>query len=191
MRPTESIRPQRADALRNREKLLIAAAELFAESGTDASLEAIAKKAGVGIGTLYRHFPTREALVEAAYRNEVEQLCAAAEELLRTHPPDEALTNWMERFVSYAATKRGMADALQSVVSSNSHLFADSRAQIVKAIATLLDAAAAAGTIRADADPDDVLRAMGGIWLVPLEPGWQDRARRLLQLLMDGLRYGA
>jgi AcrR family transcriptional regulator len=191
MAQAESTRPLRADARRNRESLLSAAAELFADSGTDASLEAIAKKAGVGIGTLYRHFPTRESLVEAAYRNEVDQLSAAAEELLRSHPPDEALAEWMERFVSYSATKRGMAEALQSVVASNSHLFAESKAQIVKAITTLLDAAAAAGAIRKDADPEDVLRAMGGIWLVPLEPGWQDRARRLLQLLMDGLRYGA
>jgi AcrR family transcriptional regulator len=191
MAQAESTRPLRADARRNRESLLGAAAELFADSGTDASLEAIAKKAGVGIGTLYRHFPTRESLVEAAYRNEVDQLSAAAEELLRSHPPDEALAEWMERFVSYSATKRGMAEALQSVVASNSHLFAESKAQIVKAITTLLDAAAAAGAIRKDADPEDVLRAMGGIWLVPLEPGWQDRARRLLQLLMDGLRYGA
>jgi hypothetical protein len=97
----------------------------------------------------------------------------------------------MDRFISYAATKRGMADALQSVVASGSSLFADARAQLVGAISTLLDAAVAAGTIRADVDPDDVLRAMGSVWLVTDEPGWEERARRLLGLLMDGLRYGA
>jgi AcrR family transcriptional regulator len=188
---TQTARALRADAQRNREKLLVAAVERFAESGTDASLEAIAKDAGVGIGTLYRHFPTRDALVEAAYRNEVERLCGAAQELLRDHPADVALAEWMDRFVAYAAAKRGMSEALQSVVASGSSLFADARAQMVEAIATLLNAGAAAGTIRADVDPEDVLRAMGSVWLVTGEPDWQERARRLLGLLMDGLRYGA
>ena len=191
MTAPESTRPMRADARRNRDRLLAAALQLFADSGTEVSLEAVAKKAGVGIGTLYRHFPTREALVEAAYRTEVERLCAV-DELLQAHAPEVALAEWLDRFVAYAATKRGMSDALQSVVAStNAHLFADTRAQIINAIAALLDAAAAAGSIRNDVDPDDVLRAMGSIWLVPIEPGWQERARRLLALLMDGLRYGA
>jgi AcrR family transcriptional regulator len=191
MTNTETTPPLRADARRNRDKLLAAALDLFAESGTDVSLEAIAKRAGVGIGTLYRHFPTRAALVEAAYRTEVERLCAV-DDLLATHAPDVALAEWMDRFVAYAATKRGMSDALQSVVaSSNADLFADTRSQILTSIATLLDAGAAAGTIRADVGADDVLRAMGGIWLMPMEAGWQEQARRLLGLLMDGLRHGA
>ena len=181
----------RADAQRNREKLLIAAVDLFADEGPDASLEAIAKRAGVGIGTLYRHFPTREALVEAAYRTEVERVCDAAVELLRDHPPDEALAEWMDRFVSYAAAKRGMGDALRSAVGSDSSLFSETRGRLVEAIALLLDAAVAAGTVRSDVDAEDVLRAMGGVWNLPLEKGWQERARRMLGLLMDGLRYGA
>jgi AcrR family transcriptional regulator len=145
----------------------------------------------VGIGTLYRHFPTREALVEAAYRNEVEQLSAAADELLRDHPPDEALAAWLDRFVAYAAAKRGMKGALQSVVGSGSDLFADARRQLLAAIETLLEAGIADGTIRGDADAEDVLRATGSVWQLSDEPGWEDRARRILGLLMDGLRYGA
>jgi AcrR family transcriptional regulator len=186
----EPTRPQRADARRNRSRLTAAALELFAESQT-VSLEAVAGRAGVGIGTLYRHFPTREALIEAAYRDEVGRLCAV-DELLAAHPPDLALVEWMERFVAYAATKRGMSEALQAVIASrNAQLFAETRAQIVDAIGALLTAAAAAGTLRRDVDPDDVFRAMGAVWQLPLEPGWQERARRLLGLLMDGLRYGA
>src|SRR3954462_10788190 len=126
--------PMRADARRNRDKLLAAAVELFGLEGTDVSLEAIAKRAGVGIGTLYRHFPTRESLVEAVYRNEVAQVSAAAEELLAEHPADAALAEWMKRFAAYMVAKRGMADALQSVVQSNSELFAESRAQLNGAI---------------------------------------------------------
>jgi transcriptional regulator SbtR-like protein/tetracycline repressor-like protein len=180
----------RADARRNREKLLAAATEAFAASGTDASLEAIAKRAGVGIGTLYRHFPTREALVEAAYRNEVAQLHAAAEELLAAHPPEEALAEWMDRFVGYAAAKRGMKGALQSFAASKSGLFDEARAQILDAITMLLDAGIAAGSIRPDVTADDVLRAMGALWLVNDEE-FAAQAPKLLGLLMDGLRYGS
>jgi AcrR family transcriptional regulator len=182
---------RRADAVRNREKLLTAAVDVFAQDGTDVSLERVAKRAGVGIGTLYRHFPTRDALVEAAYRNEVARLHEAAGELLAEHPPDEALALWMDHYVTYAVAKRGMRDALQSLTASNSELYAESRAQITEAIATLLEAGAAAGTIRADVDPRDVLLATGSIWNATEDPDWQDRARRLLALLMDGLRYGA
>jgi AcrR family transcriptional regulator len=176
----------RADAARNRQKLLTAASELFAEAGPDVSLEAIAKRAGVGIGTLYRHFPTREALLEAAYRNEVELVCAAAEELLAEHPPAVALAEWMDRYVGYMAAKRGMKDALQSLVASNSDLFAESRTRLVAAISALLEAGAKAGSLRPDADAEDVLRAMGAVWNTTDE----DQARRVLGLLMDGLRYG-
>jgi AcrR family transcriptional regulator len=177
---------QRADARRNREKLLTAATELFAASGKDVSLDAVAKRAGVGIGTLYRHFPTRDALVEAAYRNEVAQLCEAAAELLADLVPDVALAEWMDRFVSYSTAKKGMRDALQSVVAGGSDLFGDARGQIVGAIALLLEAGVEAGTLRPDVDAEDVMRAMGAVWLVDDE----DQARRLLRLLMDGLRHG-
>jgi AcrR family transcriptional regulator len=181
----------RADARRNRERLLQAATEAFAEAGTDVSLEAIAKRAGVGIGTLYRHFPSRAALVEAAYRSEVDHLCAAAGELLAEHPPDVALAEWMDRYVGYGAAKRGMADALQSVVASKSDLYAESRARILEAIGALLDAGVAAGTIRSDVDAEDVMRSMGAVWLMPDDRLWAEQARKTLGLLMDGLRHGA
>jgi AcrR family transcriptional regulator len=178
--PTE--KPRRADALRNRERLLAAALALFTEQGTDVSLETVAREAGVGVGTLYRHFPTRDALVEAVYLSELDRLHEGAAELLAEHPPGEALARWMDRFVEYAATKRGMSGALQ---------YSQSRTKLVEALTTLLDSALAAGAVRADVDAEDVLLAIGGIWAMPVEPGWEERARRLLGLVMDGLRYGA
>jgi AcrR family transcriptional regulator len=183
-------KPTRADARRNRERLLATALEVFAGQGTDVSLNVIAKAAGVGIGTLYRHFPTREAILEAAYRNEVAQLCDI-EELLRDRPPDAALEDWMNRFVDYAVTKRGISGALRSLAASGSDIYDDTRRQILAAVTQLLKAGIAAGTIRPDADAEDVLRATGAIWLIPDEPGWADHARRVLTLLMDGLRHGA
>ena len=182
-------KPLRADARRNRERLLDAALALFLEDGPDVPLEAVAKRAGVGIGTLYRHFPTREALVEAAYRSEVAHLCEAADELGRALPPDEALAAFMDRFVDYAATKKGLKSMLMSVSESGSDVFADTRTQITAAVASLVDAAIAAGTIRSDVDTEDVLRAMGAVWSVPA--GSEDQARRVLMLVMDGLRHGA
>ena len=184
-------KPLRKDAQRNREKLLAAAVELFAERGTDGSLEEVAKRAGVGIGTLYRHFPTRDALVEAAYRNEVAQLRAAADELLAELPPDRALEAWVRRFVEYGTAKRGMRDALQSIAGAGSDLFADTRGQVTEAVAVLLRAGAEAGTLRADVEPDDVLRAMGAIWLVAEGDEFAEQAMRILRLVLDGLRYRA
>jgi AcrR family transcriptional regulator len=183
-------RPMRADARRNREALLHAAGELFAEKGTDVSLEAIAARAGVGIGTLYRNFPNREMLVEAAYRTEVEQLCAAAAELLAGHRADVALAEWMDRFVTYTATKRGMSSALQSI-SANSDLRSEVRTQIVRAIGELLAAGAVDGTLRSDVDAADVQRAMGAIWNVGDGPEWRAQAETIIRLLVDGLRHGA
>jgi AcrR family transcriptional regulator len=178
---------KRADAIRNREKLLTAATELFAARGTDVSLDAVAKHAGVGIGTLYRHFPTRDALVEAAYRAEVAHLCEAAEELLAAHPPDVALAEWMERFVAYSNAKKGMKGALMAIVAGGSDIFAETRGEIVAAIADLLAAGVEAGVLRSDVDAEDVWRAMGSVWGVESE----EQARTLLRLLMDGLRHGA
>jgi len=182
----------RADARRNREKLLAAAAELFADAGEDVPLEAIAERAGVGIGTLYRNFPTREALAEATYRNEVQRLCDAAAELLSERPPEEALAEWMDRFVTYVAAKRSMAGMLQTVIASRDPgLYTEARGRMAAAAASLLQAAEAAGRIRRGVEPDDVLRVMSGIWLVAGGPDWSERAHRMLGLLMDGLRYGA
>ena len=183
-------KPQRADARRNRERLMKAAGELFAEQGTDVSLEAVAARAGVGIGTLYRNFPSRDTLVEAAYRSEVAHLCDAASELLGEHPPDVALAEWMDRFVIYAAAKRGMASALQAV-NAKTGLYTETRAQITGAIGTLLDAGVAAGSLRADVDADDVLRAMGAIWNIGDGEAWRAQAETLIRLIVDGLRHGA
>jgi AcrR family transcriptional regulator len=186
-----SPRPLRADAQRNRDTLLEAAVRAFSQEGPDVTLDAIAKDAGVGIGTLYRHFPTREALVEAAYRNELARLCDIVADLLETMPPDEATRAWMDRFVDYMTTKRGMADALRALIASGGNPYAHSRDRLTTAITTLLAAAAAAGTVRPDIEPGDVLLSLSGVSLAAGDPAQRDQARRLLDLLMDGLRYGA
>jgi AcrR family transcriptional regulator len=184
-------KPLRADAQRNREKILAAASELFAQAGTDVALETIAAHAGVGIATLYRNFPTRDALVEAAYRSEVAQITAAAIELLAEHPPDVALDRWMQRYIDYAATKRGMSDALRAIIESGNDIYADTRGQMKDAVATLVRAGAEAGLLRADVDAEDVFLATGSIFLLPQTSEWREKADRLLRLIVDGLRYGA
>ena len=181
-------RPLRADAQRNRDRLLAAAVQAFSQDGPDVTLDAIAKQAGVGIGTLYRHFPTRETLVEASYRNELSRLCDAAGELLRDLPPDRALRAWMDRFVDYMTTKRGMAGALRLVIASGGNPFAESRDRMVAAIGELLRAGAGAGTVRSDTAPGDVLSGLSGITLAAGEPSQRELAGRLLDLLMDALR---
>jgi len=184
-------KPLRADAQRNRDRLVEVAAHMFASDGVDASLEEIARRAGVGIGTLYRHFPTREHLVEVVYRREVEGLCHAAEELAREHPADVALELWMQRFVDYIATKRGLATSLRLLLSANSTLFSDTSGRVSGAMRNLIEAAAASGKIRADVDASDVMHALGGIYSAPNTPDWRERSGRLVKLLMDGLRFGA
>ena len=182
-------RPLRADAQRNRDRLLEAAVRAFSQDRPDVTLDAIAKDAGVGIGTLYRHFPTREALVEAAYRSELDRLCDAAADLLGDLPPDQALRAWMDRFVDYMTTKRGMADALRAVIASGGNPYAHSRDRLISAITTLLSRAAAAGTVRSDVEPADVLTSLSGVSLAAGEPAQREQARRVLDLLIDGLRY--
>ncbi|MDX3311713.1 TetR/AcrR family transcriptional regulator [Streptomyces sp. NPDC054884] len=187
---TATPRGLRADARRNRERLLEAAGRAFSEVGTDASLEAIAKDAGVGIGTLYRHFPTREALLEAAYRNELARVCDSATELLAQLPPDQAMRQWMDLFIDYLATKQGMADALKAVIASGDEdPFAESLDRISTAISTLLHAGAEVGVLRSDVDPLDVGFSLGGVLLITSDKGLRDRAGRMLDLLLDGLRY--
>jgi AcrR family transcriptional regulator len=187
--PETESRPLRADARRNRDLLLATAVRAFSEHGLDASLEAIAKEAGVGIGTLYRHFPTRETLIEAAYRNELAVVCDAASTLLATLPPEQALRTWMDRFIDYMTTKIGMAEALRAVIASGANPYAESRDRLDSAVGALLDATAATGAIRADVEPDDVLINLSGTALAAGEPSQRDQAGRLLDLLMDGLRY--
>jgi AcrR family transcriptional regulator len=183
-------RPLRADAQRNRDKLLVAAIQAFAEEGEDVPLETIAARAGVGIGTLYRHFPSREALVAAAYRNEVDALCAAAADLVQSLPADQALRAWTERFADYIAAKRAMGDALRSAAGSDSPLFAETRARILEALGLLLQAGAASGCLRSDVDARDVMRVINGIWYLPKGPEWRADVGRMLDLVIDGLRYG-
>ena len=187
----EEAKPLRADAQRNRDRLVEVAVAVFAERGIDASLEEIARRAGVGIGTLYRHFPTREHLVEVVYRREAEALCAAAGELAGKHPSQVALEQWMQRFVDYIATKRGLATSLRILLTTNSTLFSDTSGRVSQALRQLVEAAVAEGTIRGDVDASDVLHALSGIYSAPDTPQWRDRSRRLVSLLMDGLRFGA
>lgn len=184
-------RPLRADARRNRDAVLAAAAEAFAENGVDASLEDIARAAGVGVGTLYRHFPTREALVFGVYAREVEQLAASAVELAAQLEPAEALREWMRRFVHYAATKRGLIGMLRTMMADDTDLFDQTKAKIADAGARLLRAAAEAGRIRGDITAEDLTRSMSGICMVSGPEASPGCSARLVDLVFDGLRYGA
>lgn len=179
----------RADARRNRDRLVETAALAFSENGVETSLEDIARRAGVGIGTLYRHFPTREHLVEVVYRRELESLAAAATELAQSHPADVALEEWMRRFVGYIATKRGMATSLKALMSSNSTMFAEGSGRIRAALEGLLTSAREQKLIRGDIDQADLLHALSSVYSMPDTPEWRDRSHRLIRLLMDGLRF--
>ncbi|MEU6990163.1 helix-turn-helix domain-containing protein [Streptomyces sp. NPDC046465] len=181
-------RPLRADAQRNRDKILVAAVRVFTEEGLDAHFERIAREAGVGTGTLYRNFPNREVLIEAAYRNEVARLCDAVPGLLATMPPREALRDWMGRFIDYATAKLGMAEALRAVVASGGDPYAHSRDLIQAAISRLMAAGTEAGVLRTDIRPTDMFAALAGIALTSAKPDQRDQAERLLDLTLDGLR---
>jgi AcrR family transcriptional regulator len=182
------VRKPRADAIRNRERVLEAAKVVFSGGGPEASLEAVARRAGVGIGTLYRHFPTREALFEAVYRREVQQLSELAEALKSEADPVEALRRWLRSNVEFVATKKGMSAALALAVQSSSELFAFSFERLTKAVGALLDRAVTAGEIRSDISPEDVLRALVGMCYMHDQPGWQKSVVRLLDVFVDGLR---
>ncbi|WP_406636704.1 TetR/AcrR family transcriptional regulator [Amycolatopsis sp. WGS_07] len=184
-------RPLRADARRNRDALLAAAREAFLAGEADAHVDEIAKRAGVAVGTLYRHFETREALVEEVYRQEVDQLCAAPEQLLQQHAPDEALRRFLLLLVEHSAVGKGMAIALESIMATDSPVFEDARAQMAGALDQLLEAGAAAGKLRADVSGRTVLRALGGICGMRVTEGWEEEAVRITEILLDGLRFGA
>jgi AcrR family transcriptional regulator len=185
--PPEPGRKPRADARRNRERLIEVAKAAFADAGPDVSLDEIARRAAVGIGTLYRHFPTRDAIVEAVYRREVQQLADAATRLLGSLSPGEALHAWMRLFIDYIATKKVMAPALGAMVGGASELYASSGARITDAISLLVDRASASGDIR-PVDPTDLLRALVGFTYVNIGPDWEASARRLIDILMNGLQ---
>lgn len=180
-------RPLRADARRNRERLVEAARRAFTEEGDKATLEAISRDAGVGIGTLYRHFPTREAMIEAVYRAELTRLCDSALELLDEHGPSHALRRWMDRFAEYIAAKREMADVLRAVVSSGAVTSTQVREQLSTAVQPLLDAGIADGTLRNDVPAEDVVAGTVGT-LLACPPDNPDQINRLFDLLIAALR---
>lgn len=181
-------RKPRTDAQRNRERILEVAKGAFAHRGLNASLDDIARAAGVGPGTLYRHFPTRDALLEAVYRTEVEKLAAAEQKFAQTMSPMEALRAWMLLFVDYIAAKHIIAPALNTLVGGPSKLYEGSRAQIQGAIDGLVKRAIKSGDIRKDLEPFDLLRALIGVSNVASTPDWQQSARRLVDILITGSR---
>jgi len=181
-------RRPRADALRNRERILEIAKEAFTRSGAAISLDDVAKQAGVGPGTLYRHFPTRDALLEAVYRTEVEKLAAAEAEFAKTMPPVEALRAWMLLFVDYVSTKQIIAPALNTIVGGPSKLFETTGDLIKGAIQALVDRAIKNRDIRPDLDPLDLLRALVGVSNVASTPDWPQSAKRLVEILILGSR---
>jgi AcrR family transcriptional regulator len=180
-------RKPRADSVRNRERLLKAAARILGTGGGDASLEAVARRAGVGIGTLYRHFPTREALFEAVYRHEVDEVAELAEQMGQESSPVDALRQWLRAIVKLVATKKGMLAALALAADGRSDLYAYSAERLSKAIGTLLQRATKAGQIRADITPEELLRALIGLCYSYDRPDWQEPVTRLLDVFVDGL----
>ncbi|MCW3002824.1 MAG: putative TetR family transcriptional regulator [Conexibacter sp.] len=181
----------RKDARQNRQRLIAAATRAYASGDDRVPLETIAKDAGVGIATLYRHFPTREDLVEGVYRDQVERLRAGADELLAAHPPAEALRRWMDLFADWAATKHGMIDALRAVVFSGRLGMGEMREQLVAIVRLFLDAGAAAGDLRSDVAADDVAATLAGVLAVAGAPEQRAQAMRMFDLLLDGLRSRA
>jgi AcrR family transcriptional regulator len=177
-----------ADASRNRETVLAAATRAFASSGTEPSMRAIAREAGVGIATLYRHFPTRESLVDAVYHDQVERLTLGARELLEQLTPAEAMRRWMDLFGDWLVTKHGMIGTLLAMIESGEIALAQTRGELLDVIATILDAGTAAGDLRADISAEDIAASLIGIFTVAGQPGQHTQANRLLNLLMDGLR---
>jgi AcrR family transcriptional regulator len=188
---TTTGRAMRADARRNRDRLLASASRLFVERGPDVTFVEIAQDAGVGVGTVYRHFPTREALIEAAYRSELDAVCDAAPELVRTLPAEQALRTWMDRFIDYMTTKIGMSDAIRAVISSGSDPYAHSRERLDAALEVLVGATTEAGVTRPGVNVDDVLMSLSGIAMAAGEPAQREQAGRMLDMLLDGIRYGA
>ena len=181
-------RRPRADAQRNRERILQVAKDAFTRHGADASLDDIARQADVGPGTLYRHFPTRDALIEAVYRSEVEKLAQAARRLSAERSPVEALRAWMLLFIDHIAEKQIIAPALNSVVGGASKIYEGSRSLIQGEIEALVKRAIKTGDIRKDLDPFDLLRALIGVSHIASGPGWKQSARRLVDILITGSR---
>lgn len=187
-RPKPAQRKPRSDAQRNRDCILEVAKQAFARSGASASLDDIAKQARVGPGTLYRHFPTREELLQAVYRSEMEKLAAAEQKFAQTMPPIEALRAWLLLFVDAIATKQIIAAALNSLLGNPKKVFESCYAQIHNAIQSLVKRAIKSGDIREDLDPVDLLRALVGVSNIATSPDWQQSAKRLVDILITGSR---
>ena len=178
----------RADAERNRARLLDVARAAFASGQVPVTLEQIARDADVGIGTLYRHFPTREALVEALYRQELADLCASAGDLLAALPPERALRTWMDRFAGYVRAKREMADALRAVFAAGAVTVSEAREQLAAAVQTILDAGIADGTLHDDVRADDIVATIVGMFTATSLAGGREQLQRMFDLLMDAVR---
>lgn len=183
-------RPVRSDARRNRDKLVAVARSAFAGAEGPVALETVAREAGVGIGTLYRHFPTREALVEAVYAAELDDVTGSAALLLERLAPEAALRAWMDRYAAFVATKRGMADVLRASVASGRIATPATRARITGAIGLILEAGVKAGTLRAGVQAEDVTLLVLGVFLSTADELDSERTRRMLDLVADGLRAG-
>lgn len=181
-------RRPRSDGQRNREHLLNVAKTAFTAGEIDIPLDEVARRAGVGIGTLYRHFPNRDALIEAVYRVELDRLADAAPVLAAQHPPVEALRAWMRLFVDYIAAKQVIAPALNGLVGGTSALYAQSGIVLQGAIDTLVAAAVASGDLNAEIEPIDLLRALAGVSNFSAGPGWETSAKRLVDILIAGSR---
>lgn len=186
--PPPPARKLRADAQHNRERILEVAKEAFTRSGAAASLDDIARRAEIGPGTLYRHFPTRDALIEAVYRNEVEKLAAAAQRFAATMPPLEALRAWMLLFIDHVAGKQLIIPVMNTVAGGSMRLIEGSRSLIHTAFVASVKRAIASGDLRSDTDPDDFVRALIGVFHTTAIPGWESSARRLVDILISGSR---
>jgi AcrR family transcriptional regulator len=189
--PPHSSRKPRADAQRNRERILDVAKEIFTRAGAAASLDDIARHAKIGPGTLYRHFPTRDTLIEAVYRSEVEKLAAAEQLFAAAMPPLEALRAWMHLFIDHVSAKTLIIPAMNTVAGGSMRLIEGSRSLIHAAFVASVKRAIASGDLRADTDPDDFVRALVGIFHTTASPGWEPSARRLVDILIAGSRSTA
>lgn len=185
---TPDVRKPRADAQRNRERILAVAREAFVQHGAEASLDDIARRAGVGAGTLYRHFPTREALIECVYHTEVEKLAAAGAHLQHTLQPLDALRTWMLMFIDYVAGKLLIMPALETVSGGSSRLIKGSHGPVHGTFLRLIRGAIQSGELRAESDPQDIARALIGTFYTTAMPGWEASARRIVDLLLAGAR---
>ena len=186
--PPKPARKPRADAKRNRDRILEVAKEVFTRVGASASLDDIARRSGIGSGTLYRHFPTRDALIEAVYRSEIEKLADAGPRFAATLPPLEAPSAWMLLFIDHVARKMLIIPAMETVAGGSSRLILGSGDLIRATFAALAQRAIASGDLRQDTDPNDLVRALVGVFHTAYEPGWEQTARRLVDILIAGSR---